>query len=68
MVEITTFRLERIFQSMSELKFVSGQVVYNLAYNQILQTEETQNDKQSTVQMKKMGTCLFYFMLKMQST
>ena len=37
MVEITAFRVERIFQPMRALEFISGHVVYDPAYNQILQ-------------------------------
>jgi hypothetical protein len=33
--------LERIFQPIRALEFITGHVVYNLAYNQILQTKET---------------------------
>ena len=33
--QLTAFRLERIFQ------FITGHMVYNPAYNQILQTKET---------------------------
>ena len=40
---------------MRALEFITGQV----AYNQILQTEETHNDNQSTVQMKKWGHVFF---------
>ena len=59
MVKITAYKLERIIQPMRALEFITGQVVYNLAYNQILQTEETHNDNQSTVQMKKWGHVFF---------
>ena len=31
--EIATFRLERIFQPMRALEFITGHVVYNPAYN-----------------------------------
>ena len=33
LVEITAFRLERIFQPMRALEFITGHLVYNLAYN-----------------------------------
>ena len=41
MVEITVFRLERIFQPMRALKFITGHMVYNPAYTYMLQTTET---------------------------
>jgi hypothetical protein len=39
--EITAFRLESIFKPMRALEFITGHMVYNTAYNQILQTKET---------------------------
>ena len=33
LVEITAFRMERIFQLMRPLEFLKGHVVYNLAYD-----------------------------------
>ena len=33
LVEITAFRLERIFQPMRALEFITGHVVYKQAYN-----------------------------------
>ena len=38
MVEITAFRLERIFQPIGVLESITGHVV---AYNQFLQAKET---------------------------
>jgi hypothetical protein len=32
LVEITAFRLEKIFQPMRALQFITGYMVYNLAY------------------------------------
>ena len=32
-VEITAFRLERIFQPMRAFEFITGHMVYNPAYN-----------------------------------
>ena len=32
LVEITVFRLERIFQPLRALKFKAGHMAYNLAY------------------------------------
>ena len=32
LVEITAYRQERIFQPMRALKFITGNIVYNLAY------------------------------------
>ena len=40
-IEITAFRIERICQSMRALEFITGHVVYNPAYNQILQMKKT---------------------------
>jgi hypothetical protein len=37
MVEITAFRLERIFPAMRALEFITGHVFYIVAYDQILQ-------------------------------
>ena len=33
LIEITAFRLERIFQPMTALEFITGHVVHNPAYN-----------------------------------
>ena len=33
LAEITAFTLERIFQPMTALEFITGHMVYNLAYN-----------------------------------
>ena len=41
LAEITAFRLERIFEPMTALEFRTGHVVYNQAYNLILQAKET---------------------------
>ena len=43
LVEITVFRLERIFQPLRALKFMTGHMVYSLAYTEILQTTATNN-------------------------
>ena len=45
LVEITAFRLERIFQPMRALEFITGHMVYYPAYTQILQTKETIHPK-----------------------
>ena len=39
--EITTFWLERILQTMKALEIIAAHMVYNSAYNPILQTKET---------------------------
>ena len=41
LVEITVFRLERIFQPLRALKFMTVHMVYSLAYTEILQTTAT---------------------------
>ena len=49
-LNFSEFRLERIFQPMRALKFISGHMVYNLAYNQISQTKETMYNEILTLQ------------------
>jgi hypothetical protein len=50
LVEITAFRLQRIFQPMRELELITGHMVYNPAYNQILKMKDTINDFQNRIE------------------
>ena len=43
---------------MRALRFITGHMVYNLAYNQILQTKETSNKKDCRNLANRSNSCL----------